>query len=208
MAVDKEVIEMSDAVSTVNGADAGAIEQALAAAYHEMEAARARLRDLRKQMPVEDVQDYALARADGSIVMLSELFGEHDDLLVVHNMGRGCAYCTLWADGFVGLLPHLERRAAFAVSTPDAPEVQREFAASRGWPFAMVSTRGSTFTQDMGYWKEGEGYWPGVSAFRRLADGRIQRVGRDFFGPGDQYCGAWHLFDLLADGANGWQPVI
>ena len=39
---------------------------------------------------------------------LLELFGKKDKLLVIHNMGQGCRYCTLWADGFNGFLPHLE----------------------------------------------------------------------------------------------------
>ena len=46
-------------------------------------------------------------------------------MLLVHNMGKTCAYGTLWADGFVGVLPHLTRRAAVVVMTPDAPGVQR-----------------------------------------------------------------------------------
>ena len=39
---------------------------------------------------------------------LLDLFGDRDTLLAIHNMGQGCRYCTLWADGFNGLLPHLE----------------------------------------------------------------------------------------------------
>lgn len=50
------------------------------------------------------------------------------------------------------------------------------------------------------------GYQPGVSVFRRNEDGGITRVAKDHFGPGDFYCGVWHLFDLLADGPAGWNP--
>ena len=64
--------------------------------------------------------------------------------------GRGCVYCTMWADGFNGVVPHLEDRAAFVVVSPDEPHVQAEFAASRGWRFRMVAAR-SDFTGDMGY---------------------------------------------------------
>lgn len=42
-------------------------------------------------------------------------------------------------------------------------------------------------------------------ALRRL-DGSIVRTGRASFGPGDPFCAAWHLFDLLAGGAKGWSP--
>src|SRR6516164_9513796 len=60
-------------------------------------------------------------------------------------MGASCPYCTLWADGFNGLLPHIENRAAFVVASPDDPQAQEKFKASRGWRFPMVSHRDSTF---------------------------------------------------------------
>jgi predicted dithiol-disulfide oxidoreductase (DUF899 family) len=121
-------------------------------------------------------------------------------------MGRGCAYCTLWADGFSGVYDHLASRAAFVVSSPDTPEVQAAFADSRGWRFPMVSTAGSDFTRDMGF-IEGDGdYWPGVSTLRRHPDGSVSRVAKDYFGPGDVYCGVYHLFDLLPGGSGEWEP--
>ncbi len=89
--------------------------------------------------------------------------------------------------------------------SPDSPEVQREFAASRGWRFRMVSSQGDTFTEDMGFLMK-EGYWPGVSAFRRDPDGQIFRVSRSFFGPGDDFCSVWPLFDLLEGCAGEWEP--
>jgi predicted dithiol-disulfide oxidoreductase (DUF899 family) len=61
-------------------------------------------------------------------VQLSDLFGEHEDLIVIHNMGVSCPYCTLWADGFNGLIRHLEDRAAFVMVSPDPPDIQKEFA--------------------------------------------------------------------------------
>ena len=44
-------------------------------------------------------------------------------------MGRGCSYCTLWADGFNGLRHHFEDRAAFVVVSPDTPEQQKAAGA-------------------------------------------------------------------------------
>lgn len=164
-----------------------------------------RITELRRQRPAEPVRDYTLRRSDGSDVKLSELFGDKSDLLVIHNMGRSCPYCTLWADGFNGVAKHLQNRAGFAVISPDDPETQARFAADRGWTFPLCSAQGTTFIEDMGYLKE-EGYWPGVSAFRKNEDGSIVRVARDYLGPGDAYCSVWHLFDLLPDGPNGWEP--
>src|SRR5438045_1646563 len=51
----------------------------------------------RKRQAGEVVKDYTFATPAGE-VSLSQLFGSRRDLLVVHNMGRHCPYCTLWAD--------------------------------------------------------------------------------------------------------------
>src|SRR5262249_204452 len=125
-------------------------------------------------------------------------------LFVIHNMGAGCAYCTLWADGFNGVYEHLRNRAGFVVSSPDAPAQQQAFAASRGWKFPMISYQGNRFGEDMGYRVHG-GAQPGVSVFRRKA-GKILRVADTGFQPGDDFCSVWHLFDLIPEGAAGWQP--
>jgi hypothetical protein len=86
-------------------------------------------------------------------------------------------------------------RAAFVVSTPDAPVVQQKFAASRGWMFPMVSHAGNTFAQDMGY-RTATRLHPGMSVFKRK-DGRILRVSDVAWSPGDDFCTIWHMFDLL-----------
>jgi predicted dithiol-disulfide oxidoreductase (DUF899 family) len=93
------------------------------------------------------------------------MFGDKENLILIHNMGKACSYCTLWADGFSGEAYYIEKKAAFVLVSPDAPEVQKEFAASRGWKFRTYSSAGSPFTSDMGYYNEAEGYWPGVSVF-------------------------------------------
>jgi predicted dithiol-disulfide oxidoreductase (DUF899 family) len=172
----------------------------------EVGALQKKLTEARRAAPAEPVEDYQLRRIDGSPVRLSELFEGRDDLLVVHNMGRKSVYCTLWADGFESMRPHLEDRCAFVLSSADEPEVATEFAASRGWSYQVVSAAGSGFAKDMGFASETGDPWPGVSAFRRLEDGSIVRTGRATFGPGDPFCPAWHFFDLLEGGAGEWAP--
>ena len=154
----------------------------------------------------EVVQNYALDTANGA-VQLSDLFGKHDELIVIHNMGAGCAYCTLWADGFNGVVPHLENRAGFVVVSPDAPAAQAKFAASRGWTFKMASAHNSNFTHDLGFASKGN-HMPGVSTFKKQKDGSIVRVNKAVFGPGDLFCGVYHLFDLLPAGRKGWGPQM
>jgi predicted dithiol-disulfide oxidoreductase (DUF899 family) len=187
--------------------DQSTIEQRLEVLTREISEKQAQLVALLKQWAGAPVDDYTLLGPDETPVRLSELFGDKDDLIVVHNMGRSCAYCTTWADGLNGVITHLEDRAAFVVVSPDDPATQASFAASRGWRFRMVSGRGSTFTADMGYSEEKDGrtwYMPGYSTFRRDADGTIRRVGRDFFEPGDRYMPIFHMFDMLEGGTGNW----
>ncbi len=164
---------------------------------------RAQIRDLQSKVEPETVDDYELSNSEGSM-RLSELFGQQDTLFVVHNMGTSCSYCTLWADGLNGVLGHLENRAAFVLSSPDSPRVQQEFARKRGWNFQMISHQGTNFAADMGYAND-DGFHPGVSVFRRDGE-NIIRVSDTAFGPGDDFCLVWHLFDLIPEGPNGWQP--
>lgn len=156
-------------------------------------------------MPAEPVRDYALHNADGSPTSLSALFGSKDEMLLIHNMGRRCVYCTLWADGFNGLIDHFNSRVAFVLASPDEPAVLREFAASRSWRFRCVSTHQCTLAKDLGFEPEPGKVWPGVSALRRTSQG-IARSAYDHFGPGDAYCSIWNLLDLLPEGARGWEP--
>ncbi len=172
-----------------------------------IEALKAERSEARRRRGPEPVEDMEVDTGEG-VRRLSDLFGEHDDLLLVHNMGRTCAYCTLWADGLAGLLPHLTRRSAVVLLTPDAPDVQRAFAASRGWPFVMASDPTRAVARALGFATD-EGFsLPGVSALRRTADGSLVRTGRAEFGPGDDYCAVWPLFDLLEGGVGDWAPRI
>jgi predicted dithiol-disulfide oxidoreductase (DUF899 family) len=161
---------------------------------------------LRKEMPRFEVQDYLLKNRDGSQVRLSALFEDKDELILVHNMGKSCPYCTLWADGFNGVIQHLENRAAFVVSTPDPPEVMDAFAAGRGWNFRMASTHGSTLKKDLGFELSDGSYYPGVSTLLKDTDGKIWHIAKAFFGPGDDFCAVWYFFDLLAKENPDWSP--
>ncbi|MBV9756292.1 MAG: DUF899 family protein [Alphaproteobacteria bacterium] len=165
---------------------------------------RQRMRTLRASAEPEDVRDYEFSTPAGP-VRLSELFGGHRDLILIHNMGIACPNCTLWADGYNGIYHHLVQRAAFVVSSPDPPDVQRRFAANRGWRFPMVSHAGTSFAADMGYRSEQGGWLPGISVFR-MDGSRILRVSDAPSDLGDDFCALWHLFDLLPEGAGDFRP--
>ncbi|MHA1443868.1 MAG: DUF899 family protein [Candidatus Hodarchaeales archaeon] len=162
---------------------------------------------LKKELAFLEVQEYTFEFIDGTIT-LSELFHDKEDLIVIHNMGKHCAYCTMWADGFNGVLPHIQDRTSFVVISPNSPVIQKEFSDSRGWKFSMVSAQSSTFIKDMGFELEDGKYMPGVSFFHKDNKGKIIRTGKDFFGPGDVYSSPWQLFKFLKRGINNWSPKL
>jgi predicted dithiol-disulfide oxidoreductase (DUF899 family) len=184
-----------------------------AAGSEKMLAYRREIADIRGKMRTtlaaiepQEVADYEFKTPAGT-VRLSELFGGHEDLMVVHNMGSSCPACTLWADGYNGVHRHVITRTAFAVSSPDTPAVQQKLAETRGWKFRMVSHMGTTFAADMGYRSNQGGWRPGISVFK-LAEQKIMRVSDAAWSPGDDFCTLWHFFDLLPEGAAGWSPKL
>lgn len=177
--------------------------------FQEIQAKRNQIIEILKQNPETIEKQYSFIDWSNKRTPLAELFGEKDDLIVIHNMGKGCVYCTLWADEINGVRDHLANRASLVVINPNPIDVQKEFAASRGWQFKMLSDADMDFTYDMGFAmeKDGKRYaQPGFSTFHRDASGNITRIGYDEFGPGDQYSNVWHFFDLLKDGSNEWEP--
>lgn len=169
----------------------------------EIAATRVKMRALQKDVLPEPVQDHVFRTTEGD-VRLSELFSARDDLFVIHNMGASCPYCTMWADGYNGSYDHLASRAAFVVASPDPPAAQKKFSEQRGWRFPMVSDGDKSFAAAMGYVENGN-LLPGVSVFKKR-NGGVVRVSDTPFSPGDDFCSAWHFFDLLPEGRDGWGP--
>ena len=180
------------------------VEAEIARLRERIQADSARLAELQRVLPPLEVQDYPLVTTDGP-VSLVDFFQGKDDLIVIHNMGSDCDYCTLWADGFNGIESHVHERAALLLVSADPAEQAENFANERGWMFAVASGQGTEFSRDMGFESEGSPS-PGFSTFHKDAEGKVYRVAQDAFGPGDPYCSIWHLFARLQDGVNGWVP--
>jgi len=174
----------------------------------EIRQKQSKINDLRKHLPPEEIQNYTFTTIDGDKKDLLDLFGDKDELLVIHNMGKECRYCTMWADGFRGFTEIISDRVPWVLTSPNDHETLKEFASSRNWNFEVLSFAGTPFALDLGFAKIKDDktfYDPGVSALIRK-DGKIYRVGQDGFGPGDLYNPAWHFFDLFPNGVDGWFP--
>jgi len=169
----------------------------------EIYALTEKLNALRKQSPGTKTPNYTFLTLDGEVTLL-ELFGDHDKLLLIHNMGQGCRYCMLWADGFNGFLPHLESAMSVALVSKDSPELQRRFANFRGWRFRLASHGGGKYIQEQSV-TEGENNSPGAVVYERIGD-EIYRKNDSEFGPGDLYCSMWGLLGLAGLGEAEWTP--
>ena len=158
---------------------------------------------LRREEGDVEVTDYAFQSLDGE-TSLSGLFAGRERLLMIHNMGQGCRYCTLWADGINGVLSHLEDAMAVALVSKDPPEIQRHMALDRGWKFQMASHGGGAYMAEQCAMGEHSNN-PGATVYERK-ESKIVRRGRTMFGPGDLYSPVWHFLSLAGLGVSDWTP--
>ena len=163
----------------------------------------AKLNELRKASAGDEVRDYEFSTIDGATSLLN-MFGDKQQLLLIHNMGQGCRYCTLWADGFNGFLQHLESVMSVVLVSKDPPELQRQFANSRDWRFRLASHGGGKYISEQTV-MDGAENTPGAVVYERDGD-KITRKNSCIFGPGDIYCSMWGLLGLAGLGADNWTP--
>jgi len=162
-----------------------------------------RLAKLQQSNRGNEVINYSFSTIEGEINFL-DLFGEKDKLLLIHNMGQGCRYCTLWADGFNGFLPHLESTISVVLVSKDTPQLQRKFANSRSWRFRLASHGGGEYIQEQSVMNDSNNM-PGAVVYERDGD-KIYRKNDCVFGPGDIYCSMWSLLGLAGLNETSWTP--
>jgi predicted dithiol-disulfide oxidoreductase (DUF899 family) len=162
-----------------------------------------RLNELRKAAPPVPVKNYVFESLEGRVSLL-DLFAGKSMLFAIHNMGQGCRYCTLWADGLNAFLPHLENEFAVVLLSRDPPQLQRTFANARGWRFRMASHGGGDYIREQSV-VEGKNNMPGLVCYERGGD-QIFKKNMTTFGPGDLYCPVWHILSLAGIGEESWTP--
>lgn len=175
--------------------------------YEELSKQLKRLAEERRQSePVMLSQDYTFTTAAGS-VQLSAGFEGKRDLILIHNMGVCCSWCTMWADAFNGVQAHLRDRAGLLLVSPDRPEVVQDFARGRGWQFPVASAKGSGFHDALDFGTDDEP-WPGFSTFYKTDNGQIEWISAECFGDFDLFSPVWHMIGRLKDGVGDWEPKI
>lgn len=145
---------------------------------------RERVAELRRALPrdteSEDYQFEEWRRSEVVPVRLSELFENPDrPLALMHFMfGKAqkepCPMCTMWADGYAGVVSPLSDRINFAVLVAGDLERFAGFARGRGWQdLRLVSAADSTIKAELGFESEEGGQMPGLSIFERNSSGTV-----------------------------------
>ncbi len=189
--------------------------------------------ELRRRLPRDNPVDPGylfhegprdLAAGDAPIVerKLEELFDDPQKPLVLLHFMYGkkqeqpCPMCTLWADGYERIVPHLEQRMNFAVVVAGEIGRFRAYARERGWRrLRLLSSGASSLKRDLGLEGEDGSQQPGVSVFTLGADGRA----RHFYSGGaimaeGQYRGMdllsplWNFLDLTPEGRGDFMPQL
>ena len=197
----------------------------------ELQAAEKALREqrereaaLRRQLPLDspigDAVFAELREGAPAAVRLSELFEDPSKpLVLMHFMfgkkqSKPCPMCTMWADGYDGVVPHLLERINFALLVAGDIEAFARYAAGRGWgQVRLVSAAESDLKQQLGFEGEDGSQLPGVSVFVKEADGSLRHFysqsalmgdekgrGMDLLSP------VWHFLDLTPEGRGDWFP--
>lgn len=111
----------------------------------------ARQRQALPWVPV--TKPYRFETEDGN-VPLTSLFQGRSQLLVYHFMfgpdfEAGCASCSAIADGFNGIIPHLENHDVMFWAVSRAPLAKlRAFKKRMAWTFPWASSHGADFNYD------------------------------------------------------------
>ena len=170
-------------------------------------------------------EDYVFQGPQGAVLM-SELFGNHDSLVVYHWMfgpkrERPCPMCTSLLSGLDGEMPDILQRTSFVVVARSPISRMSAFAIERGWRHLRLLSCGSnSFNQD--YVDEdpkGTEDNAGFSVFKRqgttIRHFWSDEMGMETADPGQDPRGApdpmplWTVFDMTPHGrGSDWRPSL
>ena len=188
---------------------------------------RDRLSRERRELPWVKVDTpYVFEGPNGSRT-ISNLFEECSQLIVYHFMyhpdwEQGCPSCSLLADHFSGMLPHLGQRDVSFVAVSRAKIDQIEAYKNRlGWSFPWVSSHGNDFNRDYHVsftaeeLEKGEAYYnykegvifpseeaPGISVFYKDERGDIFHTYSTYARGLDRLIGTYHYLDMVPKGRD------
>jgi predicted dithiol-disulfide oxidoreductase (DUF899 family) len=183
----------------------------------------------RQELPWVPVEKDYVFETEAGPRTLTELFDGRSQLLVYHFMfgfgarltdeRQGCTGCSLVADHFDGVIPHLNGHDVTFVSASIAPLDQLlDYKRQMGWRFPWVSSAGSDFNYDFSAafteeqqtrgaeynFEHADTIQPqreGMSAFA-LADGVVHHTYSTYARGVEALIGTYQVLDLAPLGRN------
>jgi predicted dithiol-disulfide oxidoreductase (DUF899 family) len=183
----------------------------------------------RQELPWVPIEKEYVFETDKGNQTLADLFDGRSQLLVYHFMfgfgfrvdeqNPGCTGCSLVADHFDGVIPHLNGRDVTLVAESIAPlEELHRYKERMGWRFPWVSSLGSAFKYDFGaafteeqqrngaeynfrHWDQPLPQKEGMSAFAIL-DGVVHHTYSTYERGVEQLMGTYRFLDLAPFGRN------
>ncbi len=196
----------------------------------EKEKAFTRQRDAlsqeRRALPWVEVSKPYMFETPTGEKSLSDLFGNHSQLVIYHFMYGPdwevpCKSCSFWADNFERNIIHLAARDVAMVAVSRAPVASLEaFKKRMGWSFDWVSSENSDFNYDfeVSFTDEARengdlryNYQPsqfpasdapGISVFSKSDDVTIYHTYSTFGRGLDMMNAAYHYLDLVPKGRD------
>jgi predicted dithiol-disulfide oxidoreductase (DUF899 family) len=201
----------------------------------EIEAMRQveRVAELRRNLPAGAVlEDYEFTEGPADLdagdepaktVRLSELFTGTGRALVIYQLMFGkkqtspCPMCTMWIDGYNGVVQHITQNADFAIAAAADLPALRAYARTRGWNnLRLLSCGTSTFKFDMAS-EDVEGNQDStISVFTRDSSGTLRHfysahpsLAEDVNERGiDRLAPVYNLLDLTPQGRGDWYAEL
>jgi|ERR1700722_9488263 predicted dithiol-disulfide oxidoreductase (DUF899 family) len=152
----------------------------------------------------------------GKRIRLSDLFADDKPYLILYHLmywasdDSFCPMCSLWIDGFNGIVPHVAQRANFVIASRAPVDKLQAWGAHRGWDrLRLLSDDGPAFARAIDaedadgnpdstivvFEKDGDDARHVYTAHPMLDD---RERGIDLLSP------VWHLFDLIPSGRDDW----
>lgn len=184
-----------------------------------------RVAELRRQLPPggEVPTGYRFVDESGSEVTLTQLFGQHDTLVVYSYMfgpdrEAPCPMCTSFMGGLDHKVADLRQRVAVAFTARSPIDRLVEAKKARGWiDLPVYSDTSGDYTRD--YVSAEDADAPAYNVFTRR-DGVVrhfwsEEIGSDMADPGQDPRGAvemdplWLLLDTTPTGrGTDWHPAL
>ena len=162
------------------------------------------LATLRRQAYGGEIIDCQVETPQG-LKNLYQLFTK-DRMIVIHNMGIHCKFCTAYADGINAISKEFQNCDIVLLSTTELPELLK-FQEKRKWSFHCYRIVDNIFSQAVGLFRKDIGVMPGIISLYLTNEKKIIVESISDFEPGDYFSPIWPIKSLFDDHWEEYSPT-